>query len=131
MKLYTVEEAAAALATVVPIVTELRDAFVRLRSLQATIQADSRGASADGHLLADAFAESSGDNEIETLNRLVRQAALRLERLGIEVKDPERGLIDFLHEREGRTVYLCYVLGEPEIGFWHEIHAGFAGRKPL
>ncbi|MGE0601304.1 MAG: DUF2203 domain-containing protein [Dehalococcoidia bacterium] len=131
MKLYSVEEAAAALATVVPIVSELRDAFVALRKLQATIQAESRGASADGHLLADPFTDEKGDNQIEKLNRRVQQAASQLERLGVEVKDPERGLIDFLHEREGRTVYLCYVLGEPEIGFWHEIHAGFAGRQPL
>ena len=106
MKLYTVEEAAAVLPKIVPIVTELRDAFVALRTLQTTIQAHQRGAAADGHLLADPFAEGSGDNEIEKLNRRVQQAAWQLERLGIEVKDPERGLIDFRHEREGRTVYL-------------------------
>ncbi len=131
MKVYTVEEAAAVLPRVVSIVTELRDAFVALRNLQTTIEAHSRGAGGDGNLLADPFANGKGDNEIEKLNMRVQRAASLLERLGVEVKDPERGLIDFVHEREGRNVYLCFVLGEPEIGFWHELNAGFAGRQPL
>lgn len=131
MKVYTVEEAAAVLPKVVPLVVELRDAFVALRALQTTIQVHSRGASGDGNLLADPFGANEGENEIERLNARVRQAAAQLEELGIEVKDPERGLIDFIHEREGRTVYLCYLLGEPGIGYWHEINAGFAGRQGL
>ena len=39
------------------------------------------------------------------------------------------GLIDFLHEREGRVVYLCWKLGEPRVAYWHDIEAGFAGRE--
>ena len=33
--------------------------------------------------------------------------------------------------REGREVYLCWIDGEDEIGFWHELEAGYAGRQPL
>ena len=32
---------------------------------------------------------------------------------------------------DGRTVLLCWKLGEKEIGFWHTPEDGFAGRKPL
>ncbi|MFQ5860927.1 MAG: DUF2203 family protein [Dehalococcoidia bacterium] len=33
--------------------------------------------------------------------------------------------------REGREVHLCWLLGEPEVQFWHEVDAGFPGRQPL
>ncbi len=50
---------------------------------------------------------------------------------GCQVKDLESGLIDFPTIWEGREVYLCWKLGELEVGFWHEIDAGFDGRRPL
>jgi hypothetical protein len=50
---------------------------------------------------------------------------------GIELKDIDRGLIDFPSPREGRVVYLCWRLGERRIRYWHEVDAGFAGRQPL
>lgn len=47
------------------------------------------------------------------------------------LKGLEHGLIDFPAIRNGRQVYLCWQYGEPEVAFWHEIDAGFAGRQPL
>jgi len=131
MRLYTEAEARAILPTVIPIVEKLSTSFVELRALQAIIAADSRGASGDGNLLADPWAGEGGDNRAERLNRDLRSAAGQLGELGIEVKDPEKGLIDFYSRRDGRVVYLCYLLGEPELAFWHELQAGFAGRQPL
>lgn len=50
--------------------------------------------------------------------------------LGVEVKDADRGLVDFHARMRGREVYLCWQLGEPEhIAYWHDLGAGFAGRK--
>lgn len=54
-----------------------------------------------------------------------------LHRLGIELKDHHTGLVDFPALMEGREVYLCWRLGEPEVAHWHEIDAGFAGRQRL
>ena len=50
---------------------------------------------------------------------------------GCVLKDPERGLIDFLSLRNGKEIYLCWYLGEERINFWHNLDAGFAGRQPL
>ena len=50
---------------------------------------------------------------------------------GIEIKDLARGLVDFPHWRGEEEVYLCWLLEEDEISFWHEPNAGFAGREPL
>ena len=55
----------------------------------------------------------------------------RLEQLDIVVRDLERGLVDFPALRDGREVYLCWLLDEPAVGHWHGVEAGFAGRRPL
>jgi hypothetical protein len=54
-----------------------------------------------------------------------------LRQIGCELKGVEQGLIDFPALREGRVVYLCWQYDEPEVAFWHEVDAGFAGRQPL
>ena len=51
---------------------------------------------------------------------------------GIEIKDLDKGLIDFPFRRtNGKVVFLCYLLGEPEIIAWHTLEGGFQGRKRL
>jgi len=54
-----------------------------------------------------------------------------LDQLGIELKDPLTGLIDFRARRQGQEVYLCWRLGEDAVGHWHRLDAGVAGRRPL
>jgi hypothetical protein len=56
---------------------------------------------------------------------------LQLEGLEIQVRDLERGLVDFPALRGGEEVYLCWLVDEPEIGWWHHPDAGFGGRRPL
>ena len=55
----------------------------------------------------------------------------QIEAWGIVVRDLDQGLCDFPHLREGRVVYLCWLVGEERIAWWHDVHAGFAGRQPL
>lgn len=50
---------------------------------------------------------------------------------GVELKDPATGLVDFPAMREGRVVYLCWRMAEETITHWHEVEAGFAGRRPI
>src|SRR5882724_4225981 len=49
----------------------------------------------------------------------------------IQVKDLDRGLIDFPAIIGGREVFLCWEQEEDDIEFWHEIDAGYAGRERL
>ncbi len=55
----------------------------------------------------------------------------KIQEMGVLVKDVEMGLCDFPHLHEGRVVYLCWKQGEPEVGWWHEVHSGYASRQPL
>ena len=73
-------------------------------------------------------------------DRLAEERAARLRRvegelqtlsdLGIEVKAVD-GLVDFRALLEGRTVYLCWRFGEERVDHWHELDAGFQGRRPI
>ena len=63
--------------------------------------------------------------------RLLRSEVERLSGEGIVLRDVETGLVDFPATREGRLVYLCWRLGEDSVRFWHDVEAGFGGRRPL
>ena len=50
---------------------------------------------------------------------------------GVMVKDLDHGLVDFYAHHQGRDVLLCWRLGEREVSHWHEIEAGYRGRRPV
>ncbi len=67
---------------------------------------------------------------LEAARRLADLLA-ELSSIGCEVKDYERGCVDFPAVRDGREIYLCWRLNEERVSHWHERHAGEAGRQPL
>ena len=86
----------------------------------------------------DAVEAATGTKEASVAQQALEMAIERLEDLvdeledvGAELKDYQSGLVDFVGRHEGRDVYLCWKLGEEQIAYWHELDAGFAGRKPV
>ena len=71
------------------------------------------------------------EEEFEREGEALAQCIERLERLGVLVKDLDRGLVDFPALHDGKEVLLCWQVGEPEIAYWHGLDEGFAGRKAL
>ncbi|MDB4964408.1 MAG: hypothetical protein JWN44_97 [Myxococcales bacterium] len=87
---------------------------------------------------ADSLERGGGSDEARRLRGRFRGLLEALteelgavEELGISVKDLDIGLCDFLGERDGRDIWLCWQYGEKSVGFWHEIDSGFGGRHPL
>lgn len=81
---------------------------------------------------------SSETDEQARLREEVDQVAQRINRhieelssVGCVFKGFESGLVDFHSKLDDREICLCWKLGEPEIQYWHEVDAGFAGRKEL
>jgi hypothetical protein len=72
-----------------------------------------------------------------TVNASVRTLAdmkdvlMEFHRREIQIKDLDRGLVDFPALMDGREVFLCWEEGEEEVGFWHELDAGYQGREAL
>lgn len=64
---------------------------------------------------------------MQELNQEVRH----LHSLGVQLKDVDRGLVDFPAWRDEQEVLLCWSLGEESVAYWHEVDSGFAGRKPV
>ncbi len=71
------------------------------------------------------------NEELERVKDKLRAYADELQEIGCELKDPSTGLVDFVGRHEGRDVCLCWKRGEKEIGFWHEMKAGFSGRREI
>jgi hypothetical protein len=69
--------------------------------------------------------------ELEQSHRDLRGLLAELNELGVQVKDVDRGLLDFPSVIEGQEALLCWQVGEPRIGFWHTPEDGFDGRRPL
>ena len=125
MKLFTVDEANALLPSVRGIVRRIRRAYRRVSAGQEQAKQAAEGAAGGGGGMV------GGSDYVEALTELAA-AAGELEALGVQLKDFERGLIDFPAMRDGRVILLCWQLGEgDELEWWHDLEAGFAGRQPL
>lgn len=61
----------------------------------------------------------------------VEQLLGELQAFGVQLKGLDLGLIDFFSQMDDEIVLLCWQYGESEVGYYHTIEAGFAGRKPL
>src|SRR5277367_770397 len=55
----------------------------------------------------------------------------RIQEMGVQIKDFDRGLVDFPHIRDGREVHLCWELEEEDIDFWHDTDTGYSSRERL
>ena len=132
-KYFTIEEANNALPLVRAIVADIVAKYAavserksRLDQIRESRSARERG-SPDLYGEELAQVEEELDKEIARLQEFIDE----LENLGVELKDIRRGLVDFRGKMDGREVYLCWLLGEEEVGHWHELDAGFAGRHSL
>ncbi len=128
-RIFTLDEATALLPRLREILMEMREKKPHVDQLRQEILAMTRKASGNGHLVSQDVRDrqKAAQTLIERLNELGAQ----LNELGCEVKGIDEGLIDFPAEREGRTIYLCWKLGEDAITHWHELDTGFGGRQPL
>jgi hypothetical protein len=127
---FTVEQANAALERVRPLAEELVAQRRALLEAQARLQRVAVHVAGNGGGLEPAKV-AAAHREVETALAEVMRCAGELQELGAQVKDPDEGLLDFPALRRGEEVLLCWKLGEDEIGFWHTLEAGFAGRRPL
>ena len=125
MKIFTVQEANALLPDVRKIVGKIQRAHRKLSHYRGDAKKASEAAERGGGGFANGVAYAS--------DLLALTAELsELEDLGVQLKDFERGLVDFPSLRDGRVVLLCWQLGEgDELEWWHDVDAGFAGRTPL
>lgn len=125
MKLFTLEEANALLPTVRNVLVKIQRAHKQLSRFQEQAKKASENAESGGGGVAE------GPLYAQLLINLTSLMA-NIDSMGVQLKDLERGLVDFPSLRDGRVVLLCWQVGEgDELEWWHDVDAGFAGRTPL
>lgn len=125
MKLFTIQEANALLPDVKGILAKIQRAHRAVTRFREEARKAADAAEHGGGGIADGVAYAGVLTELTS-------RMTELEGLGVQLKDFERGLIDFPSLRDGRVVLLCWQMGEgDELEWWHDVDAGFAGRTPL
>jgi len=120
---FTVEEANATLAVIEPLVERLLQLYQKIADEQTgIIPAMQKAGGNGGNRPASQVGLWMGE-----LEALVQQ----IQALGVLIKDARIGLLDFPALRDGREIYLCWRYGEMSVAYWHDIDAGFNGRRPL
>jgi hypothetical protein len=125
MKIFTIQEANALLPSVKAILSRIQRAHRSLAQYRDEARKAAEAAERGGGGIDQGVAYAS------LLTEMTSQLS-ELDTLGVQLKDFERGLIDFPSLRDGRVVLLCWQMGEgDELEWWHDVDAGFAGRTPL
>lgn len=120
---FTVQEANELLPKLEPLVGELLERRARVVTKRKQL----------GDALDDLQSDVGGPvpsqmvQDFMVIERLIH----RIQSYGCILKDMSSGLLDFLSQHEGREVYLCWRYGEPRVAYYHELHTGFSGRRPV
>jgi hypothetical protein len=130
-QIFTVDEANAMLPLVRAITSDLvglaRDVCARAECLSTVLAG--RSSFDPGDPYAEELLQVA--ERLEADHARLREFADELTDLGVKLRSAVEGLVDFPAVLDGRRVYLCWQLGEPEILFWHDTYAGYAERQPL
>ncbi|MFQ5990503.1 MAG: DUF2203 domain-containing protein [Candidatus Methylomirabilales bacterium] len=127
---FTIEEANALLPELRVILEDLGARRQELEERQQALEGIRQQAGGNGHRLAgEEFQRLKREAEfiLEECNTAIK----KIEALGCLLKDLHLGLVDFPSMRDGREVLLCWKPDEAEVGYWHGLTEGFAGRKPI
>src|SRR6059058_3523023 len=127
---FTLEEANAAVARLRPVVermVEHRQNLLAAQHRQTELLTHIAGNGGDMQPSDLREATASIQSEADA----IAVCAEQINAAGAQIKSLEEGLLDFPSIRDGEEVLLCWKLGEDEIGYWHGVDEGFAGRRPL
>lgn len=132
-RLWTVEEANARLGELRELLPRLRAAAVRLRRAQEQLERLSAfwGRELDATDQPDKAVHARLRQEAVQIEQMLEEELHRLHDDGIEVKDLDRGLLDFYGIQAGEVVFLCWQRSEDEVGYFHPLDGGFRNRRPI
>jgi hypothetical protein len=128
---YRLEEANEVLPEVRRLAAHIVELSGQLPDLEDELRIAEYRARRAGAADADRLRYEEGGARLRSAEEGMVAAVARLDELGVQLKDASTGLVDFLSYQEGELVELCWQLGEDEVGYWHRIGEGYAGRKPI
>jgi len=129
--MFTPETANARLPLVRVIVEDAMAKWKELTRLREVLEGDDDPLRAKSAGALDPRARRAASEDATRIEDELRGCLREIDELGAEVKSLEVGLIDFPMKLGARVVELCWRAGEGKIEHWHEIGAGFPGRRPV
>lgn len=130
-KTFTWSEAQTILPLVESLLTKAQEAARKAAQLEAEMQDLSQRIFLSGGMHVNVAAVSKRRAIREKALEEAKDTLAEIDEIGVQVKDLNRGLLDFPCMLDGEAVLLCWMQGETEIGFWHTMEGGFAGRRPI
>src|SRR3982074_2284164 len=126
---FTLEEAQSLLPVLESLLRTAIDGKKLIEAVDAELQDLAHRVFLSGGLLVNIVLVVRRKAEREKTIQRVKDTLAEIDATGVQVKDLDIGLLDFPCQVEGRTVLLCWKLGEKGITHWHSTDEGFAGRK--
>jgi hypothetical protein len=125
-RFYTVEEANARLPLLRSILRDVTDLAAQMKGMYDQLIPMQTAGSNDPAVEKEVETLSA---ELDALQTRMRGYETEMTQIGAELKDAFIGLVDFPGWHEGREVCLCWKLDEPKVAHWHDVDAGYAGRR--
>lgn len=127
-KYFTRDEANRTLPLVRRIVQDIVDEYGRWKDTLARYEVAAASQPPGESEASDAVALRE---QVDEIARIINGYIGELEQVGCVLKGFDDGLVDFRARLDDREVWLCWKLGEDEVGHWHELDAGYRSRQPL
>jgi len=130
-RMFTLDEAQA----LVPVLESLLKAAMDGKKHSERIEQEFKSVSSrvflNGGTLLDVAQLAARKREKERQVQKAKDALAEIQATGVLVKDLDIGLLDFPCAVAGRTILLCWKLGEKTIAHWHGTNEGYRYRKPI
>jgi hypothetical protein len=131
MKTFTLDEA----QSLLPVLESLLKRAIEVRSSAQSVESDLNNLAQriflSGGMRVNPASVTRQRAEMEELMKQAQESIAEIDAIGVQVKDLDSGLLDFPCRIDDQVVLLCWQMGEPAIGFWHTVEAGFQGRQPV
>lgn len=130
-RIFTLNEAQTLLPVAEALLVKAQAAGRRAAEIERELQQLSQRIFLLGGIHLDIVAVARRRAEHDKAAQEANDALSEIDAIGVQVKDLDKGLLDFPSVLDGKSILLCWKLGEKEIAYWHSPEDGFAGRKPL
>jgi hypothetical protein len=131
MKTFSLDEAQSLLPILESLLRRAIDSKASAGLVEAELQMLSQSIFLSGGMLVDVASVARKRLAQRTAVQQAQDAVQEIDSIGVQVKDLDKGLLDFPCKLGEEIVLLCWQLGEAKIDYWHTVDSGFQGRQPL
>lgn len=128
---FTLQEAQVLLPVLKSLLQQAIDGKQLIEKIDSEFQELAQRIFLSGGLLVEIGRMALRRAEREKTVQRIKDVLSEIDATGVQVKDLEMGLLDFPCLVDGKTILLCWKMGEDKITHWHGTEEGYAGRKVI